>query len=50
MTAVLIGSTGCVMLAVGLEIPWLASGFVRGVWDLAAIVSMIVSVSLLEGL
>lgn len=48
MAAVLIGLTSCAMLAAGWEIPWLTSGFVNGVWDLAAIAGVIVSVGLLE--
>ena len=48
MAAFLIGLTSCAMLAAGLEVPWLASGFINGVWDLAAIAGVIVSVGLLE--
>jgi len=49
MTGVLIGLASSAMLGVGLEIPWLAGTFISGIWDLTAIVGVVVSVGLLEG-
>lgn len=48
MAAILIGLASCAMLVAGLEVPWLASGFINGIWDLAAIAGVMVSVGLLE--
>jgi len=49
MGAILIGLISSVMLAVGVNVPWPVGAVVNGLWDLAGIAGVIVSVGLLEG-
>jgi hypothetical protein len=48
MAAILIGLSSSAMLAIGVGVPWPVGGFANGLWDLAAIAGVIVSVGLLE--
>lgn len=48
MGAILIGLVSSAMLAIGMNVPWPIGGFANGLWDLAAIAGVIVSVGLLE--
>jgi hypothetical protein len=48
MAPYLIALVSSGMLAVGVKAPWPVGGFANGLWDLAAIVGVIVSVGLLE--
>jgi hypothetical protein len=48
MGAVLIGLISSTMLAVGLKAPWPVGGFANGLWDLLAVVGVLVSIGLLE--
>ena len=48
MAPILIGLVSSGMLAVGAKAPWPVGGLANGVWDLVAIVGVIVSVGLLE--
>lgn len=49
MAAIFIGLTGAAMLAIGSTIAWPIGGVLDGLWDLAGIAGVIVSVGLLEG-
>jgi hypothetical protein len=48
MAPILIGAISSGMLAVGVVAPWPVGGFANGLWDLAAIFGVLVSVGLLE--
>jgi hypothetical protein len=48
MAAILIGLSSAAMLAIGVNAPWPVGGFANGLWDLAAIAGVIVSIGLLE--
>jgi len=49
MVALFIGLTGATMLVVGSTVAWPIGGVLDGLWDLAGILGVIVSVGLLEG-
>jgi hypothetical protein len=48
MVAILIGLASTAMLAIGIDAPWPVGGLANGLWDLAGIAGVIVSVGLLE--
>ena len=48
MAPFLIGLVSSGMLVVGVKAPWPVGTFANGLWDLVAIVGVIVSVGLLE--
>jgi hypothetical protein len=48
MAAILIGFSSSAMLAIGVCVPWPVGGFANGLWVLAAIAGVIVSIGLFE--